>query len=344
MTLFVPHIRDFTRVLPFLALGFLVALLMPALPASAATAPAFMEVNGQPGDYLTNGESFSFSSSAGDDITWDAGPTGLQVWIFSADGSFSGVHLAAPDGGRLEAGRYVRAVRWPTQEAGSPSMGIDLFGGACSTVAGNFKVKEAVYSIEGALERFDATFEQHCEGIQPAMFGRIRLGIEKPLAPVEEVPPNPAHLQMAGDPGDWVTDGQSYSYNADQGDLIDWYLYEEAVNVFVNGAAGDWWSVTLKAPGAKRLRDGRTYAGAVRYPTQDGTTPGLNVDGNGRGCGSLTGSFTVHDVRYGSDANFSNTLLYLHASFEQHCDGAKPALRGEIAFGKPRPGGSTPGV
>lgn len=340
MTYVLPKFRAITRVLQFLMLGFLVALLLPALPASAATGPAFMEVNGQPGDYLTNGESFSFSSNNGDEFSWNASEMGVQVSIYSSDGSFSAVSLAAPDGARLEPGRYVRAIRWPSQQAGSPSMGIDLFGGGCNTVAGNFKVKEAVYSVDGTLERFDATFEQHCEGIQPALHGRIRLGVDKALRPVEEVPPNPAFFRMAGDPGDWVTDGQSYNYAAEHGDLVDWYLYEEAVNVFINGAVGDWWSVTLKAPGTQRLRDGRTYAGAVRYTMQSATTPQMNIDGNGRGCGSLTGSFTVHEVRYGSDANFTNTLLFLHAGFEQHCDGAEPALRGEIAFGKPRPGGT----
>jgi len=51
------------------------------------------------------------------------------------------------------------------------------------------------------------------------------------------------------------------------------------------------------------------------------------VFGDGRGCNTLTGSFTVVEVVYGN-----GSVTSFDALFEQHCEGATPALRGEIRF------------
>ena len=55
---------------------------------------------------------------------------------------------------------------------------------------------------------------------------------------------------------------------------------------------------------------------------------GLSVSGDGRGCNVLTGNFQVLQVVYGP----GNTLASFDAIFEQHCEGAAPALRGEIRY------------
>ena len=74
---------------------------------------------------------------------------------------------------------------------------------------------------------------------------------------------------------------------------------------------------------------GATYANAVRYQSnQDG--PGLSVDGHGRGCNTSTGSFTVNQGRFNAT---DEALESIDLTFEQHCEGAKPAMRGRIAFG-----------
>ncbi len=52
---------------------------------------------------------------------------------------------------------------------------------------------------------------------------------------------------------------------------------------------------------------------------------GLAWFGEGRGCNTLTGSFTIERVTYVNDA-----LTAIDLSFEQHCEGGTPALRGSI--------------
>ncbi|MEX2553335.1 MAG: hypothetical protein WD627_10110 [Actinomycetota bacterium] len=145
-------------------------------------------------------------------------------------------------------------------------------------------------------------------------------------------------MTLTGDPGDSISGGQNYSFSAGAGDHFSWYLYEGAINAYVDGVMGDSFGVTLAGPGGKRLRP-RTYEGAVGYYSSvDPAGPAMDVSGNARRCSSLTGSFTVHEIKIGNDKNFTNAVLYLHATFEQHCDGAGPALRGEVELGKPRPG------
>ena len=58
------------------------------------------------------------------------------------------------------------------------------------------------------------------------------------------------------------------------------------------------------------------------------THKGLSVFGDGRGCNTLTGSFTILGIS--SDA--AGNVTALAATFEQHCEGAAPALRGTIHF------------
>jgi hypothetical protein len=52
------------------------------------------------------------------------------------------------------------------------------------------------------------------------------------------------------------------------------------------------------------------------------------VYGNGAGCNDLTGSFDILAIRFGD----AGRVKRLHATFEQHCEAATPALRGELRF------------
>jgi hypothetical protein len=47
----------------------------------------------------------------------------------------------------------------------------------------------------------------------------------------------------------------------------------------------------------------------------------MDISGNGRGCNTLTGQFTVNSITFWPDT-----------TFEQHYEGATPALRGAFQF------------
>ena len=71
--------------------------------------------------------------------------------------------------------------------------------------------------------------------------------------------------------------------------------------------------------------------------------PGLDISFQNRGCNTLTGDFTVHDVAFSSAAAVAtgSSIERFAASFEQHCEGFSPALLGTFsyqAFAVPEPG------
>lgn len=70
------------------------------------------------------------------------------------------------------------------------------------------------------------------------------------------------------------------------------------------------------------------YENATRFPFQGPTNAGLSVSGQGLGCNTLTGRFEVLEVVYGPGGEVNSFA----ADFEQHCEGATPALFGSIRF------------
>lgn len=59
---------------------------------------------------------------------------------------------------------------------------------------------------------------------------------------------------------------------------------------------------------------------------------GLDISFQNRGCNTLTGNFTVTDVSFFQDGNGNLQIGSFDASFEQHCEGATPALFGTLTF------------
>ncbi|MGW1465626.1 hypothetical protein ACWCPT_14970 [Streptomyces sp. NPDC002308] len=155
-----------------------------------------------------------------------------------------------------------------------------------------------------------------------------------PAVEAQAAPAAAGTFAFSGDEGDYISLGQSYAYGAASGDHLDVYANADnsAVSLSVDGAGGDWWYLNLAAPAGAALTPG-TYTGATRYPFQEPSAPGLSLDGNGRGCNTLTGTFTVEDVEFGP----LGYVQKLDATFEQHCEGDVTAARGEVHIDNPAP-------
>ena len=133
-------------------------------------------------------------------------------------------------------------------------------------------------------------------------------------------------LLLDSDLGDFVGGGQLLFLTPADGAL-------RASSNFDNGVSGSFSSSThffnwdFAAPNQQPLSVG-VYDNAARFPFQNHDQPGLDVFGDGRGCNMLTGRFEVKQVEYSA----SKEVKAFWATFEQHCEGAAPALRGELRF------------
>jgi len=78
--------------------------------------------------------------------------------------------------------------------------------------------------------------------------------------------------------------------------------------------------------GSEKRFEAKEYSGAQRWNTADAGRPALEIFGDGRACGEITGSFTVSSVEYGANGNITRFA----ATFLQLCDDSKIPARGNI--------------
>jgi hypothetical protein len=139
-------------------------------------------------------------------------------------------------------------------------------------------------------------------------------------------------LDMTGDPGDYIGAGQRWVYTPATA-VIAAAGSRQHAGFGIDGNNGDWWYGDFSPAQGDILAPG-TYTGAARDAFR-GSSPGLDVSGNGRGCNEITGRFTVTEITFDS----SGALRTFGVNFEQHCEGATPALRGVFDY---RAGDTTP--
>jgi len=133
---------------------------------------------------------------------------------------------------------------------------------------------------------------------------------------------------MTSDPGDYIGAGGSYRYGDRDGVLQASPHTRNGVSLsFFAADRSEWWFADFAAPDAVSLQVG-AYPGATRYPFEAPGEPGLSVSGTGRGCNTLTGSFDVNQLARSP----SGAIESFWATFEQHCEGGAPALRGEVKY------------
>jgi hypothetical protein len=132
-------------------------------------------------------------------------------------------------------------------------------------------------------------------------------------------------LTMTSDAGDYIGQGLTYNFTPVDGTFTAQLNYQGGVSIsFVAANNTRWWYLDFAAPNSAPLAKG-SYLMATRFPFNSGA--GLSVGGEGRGCNALTGSFNVRQIEY-----VNNTVGSFEASFEQHCEGFGPALRGEVKY------------
>ena len=135
-------------------------------------------------------------------------------------------------------------------------------------------------------------------------------------------PPAPNHVRLQSDAGDYIGGGQTYDYT--QANAI--IQVTASAGHLGIGIRGDQsWFGDFQSPSALTQLQPGNYTDLQRYPFHDPAKGGLDWFGEGRGCNTLSGWFTVDSVTYaGSD------LTAIDVRFEQHCEGGTAALHGTI--------------
>jgi hypothetical protein len=130
-----------------------------------------------------------------------------------------------------------------------------------------------------------------------------------------------------GDPGDYIFSGTE---TITQGK---WSATATSSNVHINVTPSDstqglWWDLYFDSSQLGMSLAPQVYTMAERWPFESPGHPGLDVSGDGRGCNTVTGSFQIEDLQL-----MNGTLMSFTATFEHHCEGGTPALRGCVHYG-----------
>jgi hypothetical protein len=170
------------RTLGALVAFLLVLTLLPAA-ANAATAPWSVSVLGEYGDPIADGNGNAFYDDGNAWMQASASESAIAVDVAStwryADYT---LYIAAPAGESLKVGTYPRAVGWSKAEPADAKLDVSGNGHGCGSTAGSYEIKDFALSSSGAIERLWLTFEQHCDGERPAIFGEVRIG--KPVTTI----------------------------------------------------------------------------------------------------------------------------------------------------------------
>ena len=339
---------------------FPLALLAAVLLAPPLGAQTFLHLDSEEGDYIGQGEKVFLDETHGTFTATRNFDNGVTVNFHTE--SFSTwwtLNFAAPREAELIPGPYQGATRFPFQSPTKP--GLDVYGNGrgCNTLTGRFDVLEVQYGASGEIERFAATFEQHCEGNEPALFGEVRFNStgdfpDPPDSDGDGVPDtldnclldlNPdqqdGDLDGVGDacddefnitglffdspPGDYIGQGKTFTLRPIDGVFSAVHFDESRVSVRFTG--DDWWDLDFEAPDGMLLVPG-IYHRATRFPFQAPEDPGLDVSGAGRGCNRLTGRFEILEAVYGPQG----VVERFAADYVQSCEGFMPPLVGVVRF------------
>jgi hypothetical protein len=148
-----------------------------------------------------------------------------------------------------------------------------------------------------------------------------------------------AHLTLTSEPGDHVGQGGSFDFTYTPANSD--FFFASVLSLppvpsfldFVLGTATGGADDTFATLSFSTTQLGIAitagfYPDAERAAFAAAGHPGLEVTFQNRGCNTLTGSFSVDEVTFSPEGLIDT----LSAQFEQHCEGAAPALFGTFTF------------
>ena len=127
--------------------------------------------------------------------------------------------------------------------------------------------------------------------------------------------------------GDYIGQGRSRTFRPSETMTVAITGNQSRLAVNVHDADyTTWWSAQLSAGVGDVLRPG-TFTNAERDSFKTGRSPGLDVSGEGRGCNTVHGAFTVNQIAFDDSGN----LELADVTFTQRCESASaPAFTGTI--------------
>ncbi|MFH9863639.1 hypothetical protein [Streptomyces sp. NPDC017202] len=154
----------------------------------------------------------------------------------------------------------------------------------------------------------------------------LTAGLAAPAEAAGTTPVAVTKYSHTSESGDWVGQGGSVAYTPKTATITVEGAAETLTVRIENDAV--WWTVQLEAPAGEKLHPG-VYRDAERAGFTTGRAPGLDVNGQSRGCNRVYGQFAVNQI----EADASGAITTLDATYTQRCESADaPVLKGAVKY------------
>jgi hypothetical protein len=138
-----------------------------------------------PRDYIGGGQSRLYTL-AESDFTIRSTRQQIQVNV-PGNMEFWTLFFRSASTGDLHAGIFNHAERAAFKAKDSPGLDVSGEGHGCNNLSGRFHILRLTWSAYGDVAAFDVVFEQHCEGMVPALRGELWIATQQTA---HKSPPN----------------------------------------------------------------------------------------------------------------------------------------------------------
>jgi hypothetical protein len=146
-------------------------------------------------------------------------------------------------------------------------------------------------------------------------------------APSGALPASGNYIYLQSDSGDSVGGGRTYTYSGANALIKVWNNSALTLNASVQGNQN--WNGSFMLPSAAGTLQAGYFKDLVRTTSATPAVGGLDWNGEGRGCNTITGWVVIDKV-----ALTGGVVTALDLRFEQHCEGGSSALHGQIHWTK----------
>jgi len=146
-------------------------------------------------------------------------------------------------------------------------------------------------------------------------------------APSGALPASGNYVYLQSESGDFVGAGRTYTYSKANALIKVWNNSALTLNASLQG--NENWTGSFMLPSAAGTLQAGYFKDLVRIISATPAGGGLDWNGAGRGCNTLTGWVVIDNV-----ALTGGVVTALDLRFEQHCEGGSPALHGQIHWTK----------
>jgi hypothetical protein len=246
------------------------------------------------------------------------------------------IRFQAPSGySQIVPGNYVNVAAWPMNTATEGVLNASVDSSTCSTQQGWVTVDSAIYA-GGQLAALEMRFELLCKGGISSPQGllrghlRWRAGVPPGFPGPAAVPelfwrpaaamPTGSYVYLSSDRSDFVGDGDALFTPVDA--AIELTEKDGKLGIVVNGDTR-WQASFQTMSNAGAILPGY-YAGLGEGPFRP-ARGSFSWSGNGHGCNTASSGVVIDNAVY-----TGGKLSELTMRFEQHCEDAPGALRGQI--------------